>query len=149
MFKKIWRPKIIIPAAIIVVAAGSWFFIFKKEKPVEYNYVAAELGEIRQEVSVTGKVEPAQSVDLAFEKSARVSEMKVEVGDRVIAGQILSSLENSDILAQMSEAYAKLDSAKAGLLQYEAALASQKAKLDELVRGTRKEEIVLAETKAQ
>ena len=89
--------------------------------------VAVKRGTIIQDVAVTGRVQPAESVALAFEKSGRVSFVNAKVSDRVFRGQLLVQLENNDLLAQLT--------------QTEATLASEQAVLDELNQGTRIEEV--------
>lgn len=85
-----------------------------------------------QEVNVTGKTKPVQSVDLAFERSGKVSKVNADVGDTVTAGQVIAILDQSDATVQVA--------------QMEAALAAQEAKLSDLERGTRPEELRIAQT---
>lgn len=147
MIKKFLKFKFIIPALIIITIGGVYYFINQKGSVQNDNFISVKRDDIKQEVSVTGKVKPSEKVDLAFEKSGKINDIKIKVGDIVVKDQILAAQENSDIVAQLSEAYAKIESAKAGLAQESAALESQKAKLDEYLAGTRPEEITLAQTK--
>lgn len=130
MIKKKTIVIITIIAVILIVGA---YFVFRGDGAPEYEFTVAARGEVAQEVSVTGSVKPAQDVDLAFEKGGKVFYARVAVGDKVVAGQILVSLSNADLIAQ-------LDQAKAGLKV-------QKATLDELEKGTRAEEISVYQTK--
>jgi len=115
-----------------------WFWIGAAALPVIFylfslageplpETVAVKRGMIIQGVAVTGRVKPAESVALAFEKSGRVSLVNTKVGNRVSRGQLLVQLENNDLLAQLTQA--------------EATLASEQAVLDELNQGTRIEEV--------
>ncbi len=122
-------------------------YFFTKEKEQEYSVVSVEKGDLIQEVSVIGRVEPSKSVDLAFEKSGRVIKVNVDIGDQVIVGQNLVELDNNDLIAQLAQDQAVLESAQAGLKQYKAALDAEKAKLDELEVGVKLEEIQVVETK--
>lgn len=126
------KPSVIISVVIFVavVFGGYWFFL-RSEQPV-YETVIAQKGDIIQEVSVTGRVKPAQSVNLAFERSGKVAEVFIKVGDKVKAGQALIALDNSELSSQLKQAEASLESAR--------------AKLAELKRGARPEEIAIAET---
>ena len=128
------RTKTYVITAVIVVVGGFFFWYFGAPTPVAYHFIAVKKGTIIEEVSVTGKVRAAQDVSLAFEKSGRVARTYVRVGDRVKAGQSLVELESADT--------------RADLAQTQAALESARAKLDELKRGTRTEDLRLAETKA-
>ena len=88
---------------------------------------------LAEEVSTIGKTQAAQTIDLAFEKAGKVSRVYADVGDKVDAGQTIVTLENSELAAQ--------------LLQVEANLESEEAKLSELERGAQPEEIQVQEVK--
>lgn len=124
--------KRIIISVIIILLVGGGYWIFGSKKAPGFDYIIVERGDISQEVSVTGHVKPAESVTLAFERGGKVARVNVDVGDSIKSGQILVSLENGDTSAQLLQAEASLDAAK--------------AKLDELRRGTRPEELAAAET---
>ncbi|MBU1178742.1 efflux RND transporter periplasmic adaptor subunit, partial [Patescibacteria group bacterium] len=111
------------------------YFFLKGEKELPYDFAIAERGSLTQEVSVTGRVQPSESVDLAFEKTGKLEGVYVKVGDGVYQGKILAQYDNSDIEAQ-------LDGAKANLKV-------QQAILNELVVGTREEEIQIKEVGVQ
>jgi HlyD family secretion protein len=140
------KPLFIIFASILILGAVAYFAFFSGEPAITYDFVIAEKGELTQEVSVTGHVEPAESVNLSFEISGKVNEIYADVGDRVEAGQKLIGLKSDDILAQLHQAQAGAASAQAMIRQYEAGIKNQEAKLDELKSGTRPEEIQLTVT---
>ncbi|MBU1683109.1 efflux RND transporter periplasmic adaptor subunit [Patescibacteria group bacterium] len=140
------KKKFYIISTVILVGIISAYAYFTREQKTEYDYVVAEKGKLMQEVSVTGSVQPIESVDLTFEVSGRVEAVYVQVGDYVEAGQELVSLESSSIDAQFRQALAAASSAQAQLAQYEAALESVEAQLAEMEKGTRPEEITIAQT---
>jgi len=70
---------------------------------------------IIQEVSATGNVKPAETVDLAFETSGRIASVNAKVGDIIGAGQIIASLNSSELNAQLDKAKADLASQQAAL----------------------------------
>jgi len=135
MKKKLKRHYIIISFLLIIVLAIVFYFTFGKKTESLYEFVTVERGALTQEVSVTGRVQPAEDVDLAFERAGKISGVYVKVGDKVYSGQLLVQLSNSDVVAQ-------LDGAKADLK-------AQQAKLEELKRGTRPEEIQVQEVKVE
>ena len=115
---------------VAVVAGGFWYFMRTgAETPVDY--VLVERGTVSQVVSVTGYVKPAGDVDLSFEKGGRISAVYRIVGDKVGAGDALVVLESGDIAAQLAQA--------------EASVKAQNAKLAELKRGARPEDILVSE----
>lgn len=89
-------------------------------------------GTIQETVTVTGKTKPVHDLNLSFEKSGRVARIAVAVGDRVAPGQTLVELESSELQAELAQS-------KANLL-------AEQAKLDELRRGSRPEEVKIKET---
>jgi HlyD family secretion protein len=131
MKKKFYkRPWVIVSAVILIIII---YFGFLRHKAPVYSTVIVQRGNVIQEVSVTGMVKPAENVDLAFEKSGKISYVNVQVGDMVTAGETLVTQSNADISAQ-------LDQAKASVLE-------EQAKLDDLKNGTRPEEIQLEQVK--
>jgi HlyD family secretion protein len=89
-------------------------------------------GTVTQMVSVTGRMKPVESVDLSFQGSGRVVSVPVAVGDLVIAGQVLASLDNGELYAQLRDA--------------QASVLTQQARLENIQGGGRAEEIAIAET---
>lgn len=122
------------------------YSFFTKDSGPKYEFITAEIKDIIQEVSVTGQVQPAEDVSLAFEATGKLATLNATIGDQVTKSQLLMQLNNSDLIAQLNQARASVESAQASLEQYQAALASQEAKLDEYKKGTRPEEIQAAQT---
>ncbi len=131
--KKFYKKPVFIIGVVIIVIIITGYFYFSKSKAPAYNLIVAQKGTVIQEVSVTGKVKPAENVDLAFEKTGKVGWVNAKVGDKVRAGNVLVTLVNDDLSAQ-------LDQAKAPVKE-------QKAKLDEVKKGTRFEEIQVQQVK--
>ena len=142
------KKSVIIATAIIVLLIGAIAYS-QRDKGEEIDFVVAERKDLVQEVSVTGRVQSADQVDLAFDRSGKVARVNVKVGDSVRAGQTLVVLQNLDLLSDLNRARAGVESAQAQLSQYHAALAAQQAKLDELKSGTRPEELRVYETKTE
>lgn len=117
--------KQIIWASIIVVAAGAGFLLFSGKKATTTRSTATvKRGDIIQEVSVTGRVKAATTVALGFEKTGRIQNVYVKIGDHVNEGVLLAELESSTARASLQEA---------------------EARLAELKRGSRPEEIAVKE----
>jgi RND family efflux transporter MFP subunit len=118
------KRKIYIGIIVLVVVV---FALSSRGKKVVYEEAKAEIDTLIQEVSVTGTVKPIMSVDLAFERTGRVVSSPVVVGQKVVKGQTLLSLDStSDVLA---------------LRKAEANLAADEAKLEQLKAGTRAEDM--------
>lgn len=119
--------------AIVIIALG--YFVFGRDTAPKFTTALAKKGTITQSVSVTGQTKPAEEVDLAFEKSGKVNRTLVMVGDHAKAGQTLVELETSELAAQLLEAQAQVD--------------TQQAKLSDLRQGTRQEDIDIKRSELQ
>lgn len=124
-FLKSWK---FIGLVIIVAVAALIFFLTRGQGP-SYELAAVKRGDVVQEVSVTGRVKPAESVDLAFDTTGRVAQIYANVGDRVSRGRILVALESSELSAQLGQAEAALESAKIQLAQQNDSLANARQNL--------------------
>ncbi|GAW92433.1 efflux RND transporter periplasmic adaptor subunit [Calderihabitans maritimus] len=80
--------------------------------PVEVHRVSR--GDISSATTLTGTVEAALQVDVVPKVGGKVSEVTVEVGDRVQKGQVLVRLDSREIRAQLKQALANLAAAQAG-----------------------------------
>lgn len=124
------KKKFIWGAIILAILIISLFFIFSEKNP-EYEIYQVQKGTIIKEVSVTGNVEPMSIVNLSFERTGRINKVAVNVGDKVSEGEVLASIDSSELIAQLEQA--------------QASLSSQKAKLNQLIAGTRVEQIKIHE----
>jgi HlyD family secretion protein len=125
-----FRTKLGIAILFAVVAVGG-FVVFSGQGSKGMETFTVSRGDFVQQVSISGKVIPAEDVDLGFTYSGRIARVYVKVGQQVPAGATLAEIDGAD--------------ARATLLQKEAALDVQKAKLASLQQGTRPEEIAVAE----
>src|SRR3989344_5587693 len=134
--KKIFKKRaIIILTIIIIILIAVVYAYFKTTAAPTYNFITAKRSNLIYEVSATGKVKPAKSVDLAFEKSGRIININASIGSKISAGMILAVLDNSELTAQITQAKAKLK--------------IEKAKLEELRIGPKPEEIKINEIKIE
>lgn len=106
------------------------------EVPADIQEVSLiPVADYRQEKTVdldNAIVESLGQADLKAQISAPVMQVNVKLGDPVAAGQTLVQLQNNDIKAQLEQA--------------QAGLAAANAKLDELQRGARAEDIAISQT---
>jgi RND family efflux transporter MFP subunit len=122
----------IILSAIAVVFIGIKAF---SDNEAGYEFTTAEKRTLIQEISVTGNVKPASSVDLAFEKLGKISRIFADIGDRIKTGSIIVSLDNSELTTDLNQADATVKIAEANL-------ATAKA-------GARPEELAIETAKLQ
>ncbi|MEW6661834.1 MAG: efflux RND transporter periplasmic adaptor subunit [Bacillota bacterium] len=102
-------------------------------KPVVVSAVAR--GEIERINTVSGRVGPAVEVKVVPKIGGKVAEVAVEVGDEVKPGQVLIRLDTTDVAVQVKQA--------------EAAVATARANLNNLLAGTRPEQLAQAQAGLQ
>ncbi|MEX0931177.1 MAG: efflux RND transporter periplasmic adaptor subunit [Candidatus Paceibacterota bacterium] len=123
LFKK---PLFYIFVFILAIFVVGGVLLFSTDTGPTYETEIVMRGEILEEVTVTGRVLPSDRVDLAFERSGRVTTKNVTVGDSILKGDSIAELDHSELSAQ--------------LLQAEANVSAELARLLELERGLRPEE---------
>ncbi len=129
-FNKFWsilKLKKVYLTLIIIILAVVLYKSFYSNTSTE-TIIILEPSTFVQEVSVTGKVQAANNVDMGFEAVGRVSKVNAKVGQQVRKGDVLVSLANGD--------------AAGSVLQ-------RQANLNDLLNGTRKEDISIAESDVQ
>ena len=125
----------ILSFAAFIVCAGAIFFFWNRNQGDEYQVLVAKKGDFLQQVSISGKVVAAKSVDLSFVQGGRVTKVLAKVGGDVKAGDTLAETENADLSATYH--------------QKQAILESQLATLQALKNGTRPEQIAVSESGVQ
>lgn len=130
--KNITKKQIVLLGILLIFGVFAYLYLNKTKESL-YEFVVVSKTDIVDEVSVTGRVKPSQSIDLAFEKGGKISGVYVKVGDTVYKGQLLASLSNADILADLNQVKANLE--------------TEEIRLDELKKGTRPEEVRISESK--
>ncbi len=124
------RPLFLVP--IVLLAGLISFWILSSRGSVTYEFAEVAKGPIAEEVSVTGNIKPADEINLAFENSGRIVRVNGAVGDKVSAGQVILELDIRELNAKLLEATANVE--------------ANTAKLNELKRGMRPEELQIKET---
>jgi HlyD family secretion protein len=119
------RPLVIVGFIIVIVIIVA--ILSSGGSKTAYQSATVARGNVVQEVSVTGTVKPVAEVELSFERSGRITQVLASVGETVSAGSVLVELDRTELVAQLAQADAQVE--------------TQQAKLDELRSGTRPEEI--------
>lgn len=127
--------KILIGVLVGLPVVGLAVFLLAPEK-VEVVTATAERGTLVQTVEAVGTVISEKDLELKFPVTGVVDEVLVQEGDEVIAGQVLATLRSGSIT-------------KADVTSAAASLQAAQADLQELVEGTRPEEILIAEAELE
>ncbi len=88
----------------------------KSELPV-VRVTPVTLGTITQTLDITGSLRSNQNVDLGSKISGRVARVLVQEGSRVRRGQLLITLDDADLRAQVAQAQAGVRAAQVRLNQ--------------------------------
>lgn len=149
---------LLIVAALIGAAA---FFLLRQGRNAEADSAPAIItvtrGAIQETVSAAGNAAAERQVTLTFASSGKISEVAVERGQRVAAGQVLARLDTGTLEWQIARAQAALDITKARFVQAQqpagqeeiasaqAALDSARANLERTQAGPTAEELASAQ----
>ena len=115
---RLTRRRVIVVAVVVVVAVGAGVGAWVATRPAatsSYQLVAASTRTLRQTVSSSGTIEPAQQDDLNFAVSGQVTAVNVAVGQQVTAGQALATVNSASLAASVAQAQATLSSDQAKL----------------------------------
>ncbi|MGB9889888.1 MAG: efflux RND transporter periplasmic adaptor subunit [Anaerolineae bacterium] len=117
MFKRRWIW--IIVAVVVVVAGVGGYLLWRQSRTVSattaMRTVPVRKGTLEVTVSASGSLEPVRQIDLSFDVSGKVAEVRVDIGDAVKAGQVLARLDTTGLELSLRQAEAQLKSAQAQL----------------------------------
>ena len=117
------RGQIIIAAAVFVgsLIAGNVAYIkasgADKPAPAPPQTSVAHVGTLTSTVDVTGNLVAAADLQLNFETSGKVNKVLVKSGDKVTKGQVLATIDPTDLQSAVDQAQQNLDSANVKLQQ--------------------------------
>lgn len=113
MKKLLARKSILLAAAAIIILLIAGFWIFGGNGNGNEGFLTVKRGDFVKEISVSGKVVAAQSVDLSFSETGRVARLNVDVGDRAVQGQVLASLPTGTLASELLAAESTLAQTRA------------------------------------
>ena len=108
-----WITAVIVGAA--VVGGGIWYFNRNRDDAPLYQTVPVERGDITQEVTATGTLNPLTNVLVGCQVSGTIRKIYVDYNSLVKAGQLIAELDPSTYKAQTEQAEANLANARANL----------------------------------
>ena len=115
------KKKIIIGLLILLIIALPFVFK-KKEGKAQYLSEPIQKRTITQIVEATGTIEPINTVSIGSQVSGRIDEIFVDFNTHVEKGQQLAQIDTSLFKAQLQQAQANINNAKATLARNEAQL---------------------------
>jgi len=113
----------------VLLAAGAWAWQRAERSHQTPTYLTEPVtrGDIALAVTANGTLQPTRSVSIGSELSGTVSEVLVDVNDRVKKGQVLVRLDTAKLSDQVAKSKAALQSAQATAA--EAAVATREAQI--------------------
>ncbi len=79
---------------ILAVAGIGYFFLTPKQNKIEEkNVVVVSVGDIEENVTAQGKLEPKEYVDVGAQVTGQLQKIYVQIGDNVSAGQLLAQID--------------------------------------------------------
>ncbi|RPJ61122.1 MAG: biotin/lipoyl-binding protein, partial [Acidobacteria bacterium] len=125
------RRRTLVAVAGVVLALGcvgvGYTVLAKPATTIDPTRLAAvERGDLARSVVATGKIEPITKVEIKSKANGIIKDLKVEVGDAVVEGQVLAELDRDNLAARLREARAALAGAQANLKGAEAELAKNR-----------------------
>jgi HlyD family secretion protein len=113
LINKIFKKKIVwIP--LVLIFAGILFLVLKPTNNSKNTVTDfAKFSNLKQTILATGQVVSSTDLKLSFNGSGTVKSIKVKVGDKVKAGQVLATLDQSSEQATLTSARGALAAANA------------------------------------
>lgn len=115
-----WFSPLRIAVVVVLVAAALIAWKSTGNTAPVYRTAAVGTGTVESTLDSVGTITPVNQANLNFNVSGIVSAVNVSVGQTVIAGETLASLDISDLNASVVSAQAALASAQAALASAEA-----------------------------
>ncbi|MCS7226811.1 MAG: efflux RND transporter periplasmic adaptor subunit [Gloeomargarita sp. SKYB31] len=122
---------------LVLVGVGLWLGNRQRRPGLDVDAltVPATLRDLTVRIPASGRIEPRQRVNLSPKTPGHLVALYVQQGDRVQAGQIIARMDDAELQARKRRALADLEQAK--------------ARLAELERGNRPEEIAQVQAQVQ
>ena len=114
-----WRWPVTL-ACLLAIVITCWFIVGRGPAPVAVTTERAEVKDITQVVSATGKIRPEIEVKISPEVAGEIVELPVMVGQAVKRGDLLVKIKPDNYIARVKQAEASLSSAQADSLQRKA-----------------------------
>lgn len=115
--------RIIIVLLVLVVLGGGGWYAYQRYQTTQaaaeagpsYETITISRGSIASTVNATGNIEPQAELSLAFRTTGRVAQVLVMAGQSVAAGQLLATLDTTDLTLALAQAKVSLEISQAQL----------------------------------
>ena len=128
--RRFWTlPRIAVAVIFVAAIIGAFFYPWRGAAS---PYVTAPVvtAPLIVTVSATGTLQPQDQVDVGAQISGRVDEVNVDYNDRVRKGQVLAVINTDQIRAQLAQALATQNAARADVANFDATVTQTLTKRD-------------------
>ena len=102
-------------AGLVIVASGSVAYAQTQGSSGSYRTAAVSVGDVDQTLGLSGTIAASSRQDLSFGAAGTVKKVEVAAGDTVAAGDVLATLDGTDLETAVTKAEATLAKAEAQL----------------------------------
>ncbi|WP_280150966.1 efflux RND transporter periplasmic adaptor subunit [Piscinibacter sp. XHJ-5] len=114
--------------ALLLLAAGAWWFLRDSNGAVQYRTARIERGSLQATVAASGTVTPVTQVQVGTQVSGQIRELYADFNSEVKAGQLLALIDPESFQYKLRQVQADLDASRASVLNAQAnATAAQAA----------------------
>lgn len=110
--------------ALAIIGAAVWSEIQRAERGTEVRVETVQARHLASAITTTGQIRARRQVNISSDVMGRVTEVRVVEGDEVEAGQVLLTLDPSQLRAAVARARATLSQSEAQVAQQRASLMS-------------------------
>ncbi len=110
--KKFFRILLWTVIAVVFVCTFVYLYLNSKEKEVTYAQVNPSTATIERSTVLTGKIEPRDEIDVKPQISGIITEIAVEAGQRVKAGDVIARIKVIPEASQLSSAQSRVNLAE-------------------------------------
>lgn len=109
---------------VLAASIGFWFYRAKSagsdQELLEETTVVIGYGDIEENVTAQGKLEPKEYVDVGAQVTGQLMKLHVELGDIVKTGQLLAEIDPRIYAARVEAGEARINNLQAQLVEQEA-----------------------------
>jgi HlyD family secretion protein len=128
--KRFWTLPRIAVAVVLIAAIVAAFFYPWRGTANPYVTAPVVTAPLVVTVSATGTLQPQDQVDVGAQISGRVDEVNVDYNDHVKKGEVLAIINTDQIRAQLAQAQAAQNAARADVANFDATVAQTLTKRD-------------------
>jgi RND family efflux transporter MFP subunit len=123
-----WGERALLIASLLGIG---YYFFFGTPTPISYQTEAVASGDIEQIISVNGTVGSDNKIQLRFQKTGKVEQIKTSVGQKVKKGDVLAVIDSDMLALSVQNAKSAYDMAVADLNVRYAGPTEQEIKISE------------------